>query len=198
MADFELKCQAIYEQLSLLADIPVAEWEYFQTSFFEISIAKNKHIFTAGETVEYGYFVTAGLARFYYVDLDGNEVNKSFLGAGDFLASLASMVNGQESLFYAQALNDMQLIGFKASDYRAMFERHACWQEMGRKIAENLAIKKEGREASLLLENPEQRYRRFLSEFSRLDGQIPDYQIARYLGITAVGLSRIKTRVNLG
>lgn len=197
MTEVNTRYLVIYKQLSKLADIPLSEWEYFQDQLFDINVPKDHHIFEAGQVAEHGYFVLTGVARFYYVDVDGNEVNKSFLSQGEFLASLLSLVRGDKSLFFAQSLTDMQLVGFEREKYNSLFSRHSCWQELGRKIAENLALKKEMREASLLLETPEQRYKRFLTEFGDLALAIPQYQVARYLGITAVSLSRLKNRINL-
>lgn len=197
MPDFEQKCTAIYNQLKLLADIPADEWVYFRSQLFARNFSKGQHVFEAGYTPQYAYFIVSGLLRFYYVDIDGKQVNKSFLRAGGVLGSLASMIKQQPILYSAEALCDVELVGFDVSVYRGLFARHVCWQQMGRKIAENLAIKKEIREASLLQEKPEQRYLRFLAEYSDIVDQIPQYHIAQYLGLTAVGFSRVKNRMKL-
>ncbi|MGL1919433.1 MAG: Crp/Fnr family transcriptional regulator [Hyphomicrobiales bacterium] len=195
MPDFDQKCDAIYKRLNLLADVPMDEWAYFRGQLFEKNFDKGAHVYEAGYTPQYAYFIVSGLLRFYYVDLDGKQVNKSFLRAGGMVGSLASMTQNIPVAYSAEALSDVQLIGFDVKVYRGLFARHVCWQEMGRRIAENLAIKKEIREASLLQENPAQRYARFLEEFSDIAGQIPQYHIAQYLGLTPVGFSRVKNRI---
>lgn len=197
MPDSEQKYDAIYRQLKSLADIPSDEWVYFRDHLFAKNFSKGQHVFDAGYTPQYAYFIVSGLLRFYYVDINGKQVNKSFLRAGGVLGSLASMIKQQPILYSAEALADVELIGFDVKVYRGLFARHVCWQQIGRKIAENLAIKKEAREASLLLEKPEQRYLRFLEEFSDIADQIPQYHIAQYLGLTAVGFSRVKNRMKL-
>lgn len=197
MPDFDQKCDAIYKQLKLLADIPKDEWEYLKSKLFAKNFDKGAHVFEAGYTPQYVYFIVTGLLRFYYVDINGKQVNKSFLRAGGVLGSLASMIKRQPILYSAEALCDVELIGFDVKVYRGLFERHICWQQIGRKTAESLAIKKEIREASLLQEKPEQRYLRFLEEFSDIAEQIPQYHIAQYLGLTAVGFSRVKNRMKL-
>lgn len=181
----------------MLADIPADEWAYFRSQLFVKNFSKGQQVFEAGYTPQYAYFIVSGLLRFYYVDIDGKQVNKSFLRAGGVLGSLASMIRQQPILYSAEALGDVELVGFDVSVYRGLFARHVCWQQMGRKIAENLAIKKEIREASLLQEKPEQRYLRFLAEYSDIADQIPQYHIAQYLGLTAVGFSRVKNRMKL-
>ena len=76
-----------------------------------------------------------------------------------------------------------------------LYERHACWERLGRKNAENLALVKESREKELLLDSLEIRYRRFLKEFPGLADRIPQYHIASYLGVTDVALSRIRKKI---
>ena len=55
--------------------------------------------------------------------------------------------------------------------------------------------RKEKRERELLTLSPEERYRSFSHEYPMLSSRIPQKDIARYLGVTPVGLCRIKKRL---
>jgi CRP-like cAMP-binding protein len=57
------------------------------------------------------------------------------------------------------------------------------------------AARKEARERDLLTLTPEGRYRAFLIESPALEKRIAQKDLARYLGLTPVGLNRIVTRV---
>ena len=59
-------------------------------------------------------------------------------------------------------------------------------------------IKKETREFELLCLPAEERYRRLLDAAPSLFERVTQNDIARYLGVTPVGLSRIKKRVDQG
>jgi hypothetical protein len=59
----------------------------------------------------------------------------------------------------------------------------------------NFAMKKEAREYELLCLSPEERYKKLLEETPEILSLVTQNEIARYLGITPVGLSRIKKRV---
>jgi hypothetical protein len=50
------------------------------------------------------------------------------------------------------------------------------------------------REAELLLLDAAQRYQSFLEEFRALANRIPLHQVASYIGITNVALSRLRRR----
>ena len=57
-------------------------------------------------------------------------------------------------------------------------------------------MKKETREFELLCLTAEDRYRRLVSSHPTLFARVTQNDVARYLGITPVGLSRIKRRVS--
>ena len=57
------------------------------------------------------------------------------------------------------------------------------------------AERKEKRERELLILNAEERYREFLAEAPALQSRVPQKDLARYLGLTPVGLNRIVKRV---
>ncbi len=47
----------------------------------------------------------------------------------------------------------------------------------------------------MLLYSPEERYTLFCEHFPNLHERLNDYQVAAYLGITSISLSRIKKRL---
>jgi CRP-like cAMP-binding protein len=55
---------------------------------------------------------------------------------------------------------------------------------------------KEEREKELLLDDAETRYRSFLKEFPAGQHRLKQHLVASYLGITPVGLSRIRRRLS--
>ncbi|MEF1297095.1 Crp/Fnr family transcriptional regulator, partial [Vibrio parahaemolyticus] len=53
----------------------------------------------------------------------------------------------------------------------------------------------ENKERFMLLYSTEERYQLFCNHYTDLEQRITDSQIAAYLGITAISLSRIKARL---
>ena len=56
-------------------------------------------------------------------------------------------------------------------------------------------LAKEKRERELLTMTPEERYRQFVHDYPHLLDDLTQKDVARHLGITPVGLSRIASRV---
>jgi hypothetical protein len=67
--------------------------------------------------------------------------------------------------------------------------------EFVRKILEERFITLHQLYTSLILDSPEERYRNLLRDRPELLNRVPQHQIATFLGITKVSLSRIKNRV---
>lgn len=62
------------------------------------------------------------------------------------------------------------------------------------KLLEIQLMYKENKERFMLLYTPEERYLQFCNSYPNLLERLTDYQIAAYLGITPISLSRIKKR----
>ena len=84
------------------------------------------------------------------------------------------------------------ILVIKYDNWKNLVFRHECWNLLIKSLLESAYIKKEKREREFLLDSAEIRYKRFLKENSNLIDRIKQYQIASYLGITPVALSRIK------
>lgn len=57
---------------------------------------------------------------------------------------------------------------------------------------------KERKEAFLLLHSPEERYRELCHTFPHWPARLTQVQLANYIGISPVTLSRIRRRINTG
>jgi CRP-like cAMP-binding protein len=96
--------------------------------------------------------------------------------------------------FSIQALEESHLLVCNLQPVVELFDQHRCWERLGRKLAEQLYIKKETREAEFLLDDAETRYNNFQRAYPGLEHRLAQYHVASYLGITPVALSRIRRR----
>ncbi|PRX70969.1 CRP-like cAMP-binding protein [Cohnella sp. SGD-V74] len=187
--------ESAYARLQQIAPIPENEWEAFRKLCSIQTVAKNAHWVRENEPVDAIAFCAKGLFRLYYATPDGGEFNKSFCSAHDFVASYGALLAGSPSHFSIQALADSLLLTVRYSDFRALYDRHPCWERLGRILVEQLYMKKELREREFLLLSAEARYLKFLERYGPLETLIPQYHVASYLGITPVALSRIRRKL---
>jgi len=151
-------------------------------------------LFGAGDQLEELYFVMSGLIRFYYLTRNGKEFNKSFVSAGSAVTCLSSFLEGRPYRFFTQTLADSVLVALPMDQIRALRTSDPVWERLTCGFITRLALQKERREASFLLDSAAERYEAFLSDFAAIAGLVPQYHIASYLGITPVALSRIRAR----
>ncbi|SDC91669.1 cAMP-binding domain of CRP or a regulatory subunit of cAMP-dependent protein kinases [Paenibacillus sp. UNCCL117] len=186
---------ALHAAINALTPIPDTEWEAFKQLAAPLNLARHEHFIRAGETGQHIALCLSGLLRLYYTTPDGDEFNKSFCVRHEFIASYSSLLTDAPSFFSIQALTDSELLLIRFRDFRALYDRHTCWERLGRLVAEQLFVKKEIRERELLLLPAEARYLLFLERYGRLAAHIPLYHVASYLGITPVALSRIRRKI---
>lgn len=160
-----------------------------------VSAQAGDHLFRQGEPDSHFYIVRTGLLKAYYLSGEGKENIKSFLLPGDNIGSLAAMHADAGCTFSLMCLADSKLIKVR---FDAVFEAAKRDPEIGALIQAfliNFAMKKEQREYELLCLSAEDRYRRLIDQRPELLDMVQQGDIALYLGITPVGLSRIKKRV---
>lgn len=179
--------------MDMLVSPTEAEWKVFREAFRERHIARNAVYLHAGDTAGSVGFVASGLFRMVYT-VDGEERTKDFQHEGQFTGSLASLLIGTPARFSVVAMEPSVLLEIRRERLFDLSDRFPVWDRMRRNYAEQLFLYKEAREASLLLDSPEERYLQFLRERPDLLQRVPLKHIASYLGITPEALSRIRRR----
>jgi CRP/FNR family transcriptional regulator, anaerobic regulatory protein len=174
--------------------LPQDQWREFSGLFRSRKVDRKAHFLHVGDRASTLGFVVSGLFRLYYTRSDGREFNKSFVAEGHFIAALESLLSGEASRVAFEALEDAELLVAPYEQVAAFYERDMFWQRFGRLHAERLLLRKVRREESLLLDPAPVRYEDFLREHGAIEGRVPAYHVASYLGITPEALSRIKAK----
>jgi CRP-like cAMP-binding protein len=156
---------------------------------------KGTFLFRQGETGGNLFFIQAGLVKAYYETLDGKEFIKSFVTEGEFIASMQAIVAGNPNSFTVLSLEDSVIIEVPKQAVLNLVTNNPALTDVLNSMLLKLAIKKERREYELLCMSPEERYLLFCEREAGLLGRLSQNDIARYLGITPVALSRIRKRV---
>ena len=181
----------IYEGLRRLAPIPPEQWVKLEALMRPRSFAKGELFIEPGRPSTDAGIVVSGLMRFYYTDTEGREATKAFRGPGELVAAYAEPLDRRRSRTTIEALEDTELLVVSYERFTALYREHACWQELGRVIAEDHYRQRERREQELLMNSATERWSSFIKERPELAGRLPQKLIASYLGITPVALSRI-------
>ncbi|MGD8323676.1 MAG: Crp/Fnr family transcriptional regulator [Gammaproteobacteria bacterium] len=158
-------------------------------------IEAGEHVFRQGQSDESIYFVQKGLLKAYYLSADGKETIKSFIQAGELIGSLTSAYSKGECSFNLIAMDSTELLELP---FERIYETCRRDLEFSRIVVDALlafAMKKERREREFLSDSAETRYRTLVEESPALLKHVRQKDIARFLGITPVALSRIRARL---
>lgn len=181
------------------------EWAMVQAALARCEVAPGGTVFAQDVEHPFVYAVRSGLLKLCYLGEDGSEWVKSFAHEGRFFASIAALDDAREGTpavapavrtsFAVVALEHCVL---ERIDYRLLTrlaERHLPWARALLAMTIVFARRKEQRERELLTLNAEQRYLAFRETSPGLEARLPQKDLARFLGITPVGLNRIVMRV---
>ncbi|MGB0846426.1 MAG: Crp/Fnr family transcriptional regulator [Thiolinea sp.] len=162
-----------------------------------LSLQSGSHVFRQGEADKYFYVVKSGLLKAYYLSDDGKENIKSFILPGDKIGSLMAAYAKQHCTFSLVCLQPSELI---AVEFAAIYMASRNDPQIAAEMTDFLlafAMKKEKREYELLCLSAEERYLELMRTTPELFDRVTQNEIALYLGITPVGLSRIKKRIQI-
>lgn len=160
-----------------------------------VEFESGQHVFRQGDHCASIFYVVSGLLKAYYLSPQGKENIKSFIQTGDTIGSMSACHQHLPCTFSLIALSDLHLIQFSAESLLAATgTSHALAQQLIDQLMA-LSMKKEQREYEFLMLSAEERFVQFRQREPALVQALTQNDIARYLGITPVALSRIKNRL---
>ncbi len=180
--------------LSEMAQIPPFEWVYFLSHLKIKRIKKGELYFHQGEYFDEMGFIVDGLMYNFYTNESGDEHVKVILENGKFVAPYSTIIKNKISPFSSRAVHNTLLVTLKYKDLLTMYERHKCWERIGRKAAEELFARKEEREYQFLILDAKTRYENFVKDYQHCLHLIPQNLIASYIGINPASLSRLRKK----
>ncbi|EKP0311427.1 Crp/Fnr family transcriptional regulator [Aeromonas veronii] len=146
-----------------------------------------------GAEQEAAFYIEAGIARACHYTRDGQERCKEFYFEGELCLLYDSWLTGSPARYQLEALTALQVVRVPI----ALLEEPA-WQPVCMALLRQQLGYKERKEAFLLLHSPEERYRELCHTFPHWPMRLTQVQLANYIGISPVTLSRIRRRINTG
>lgn len=164
----------------------------------EIVRKKGEHIFVQGEVCRDIFCMQSGLVKLYYNTLEGKEWIKSFIADRGIVGSRASQALDMPSPFSALCLEDTLMVRFPYELFERICLSDPKLAKMIFQFTQWLGLRKELREHQLLCQTAAEAYVEFRRTNVELADRLTQIDIARYLGITPIALSRIKKRMSIG
>jgi CRP-like cAMP-binding protein len=164
-------------------------------SFYDfIKLKKGERLISEGETVQYFYYLDSGCISYYKME-EGEIKVLEFYTQDVFFTDLMAYVKGTRSNYFLEAVEDCIILAVRKDLAEASFDRSHQLERFGRLSMQEAFIKMLHRVDRLNHRSNEERYRRILQKRPDLLQRVPQYLIASYLGITPVGLSKLRKRL---
>lgn len=158
-----------------------------------VSLNKNDFFLTENQICQSIGFIEKGSMRLFYASQD-KEVCNDFFFENSAIGSFASFLTQSPSMVNITAIEKCELLVFDYADVMELMEKFPSLKNLARAIVQDQFIRSEKREAALLRDSPEERFRNLLEEHPKIFKRIPLRYIASYLGITPETLSRYRAR----
>ncbi|MER2560348.1 MAG: Crp/Fnr family transcriptional regulator [Myxococcaceae bacterium] len=185
---------AIRKRLNAIAPLSAKTWSSIVSMGSRLSLNKGQFFSQPGDAADRFGIVLSGLLRHYYSDARGRESVKAFRGPLELSGPYAEIIQRKPSRTSIEALTPVELLVFRVAEVDAAAESSLELTHLMRRFVEAQFVAKEQREYEFLQLSAEERYRQVCEQFPSLVQHIPQHQIASYIGITPVALSRIRAR----
>lgn len=155
------------------------------------SLRKGDYLVKADEISKNYYFLSSGLVKLFFDNGDKNFI-MTFFRENSFFTELSSFNSDQPSKYILVATEPSELYYINKSDISLLCKRYHSIEGLFRKLNEMASVRMMTRISEFLEYDAKNRYSNFIQHSSDLLQRISLGDLADYLGITQVSLSRIR------
>jgi CRP-like cAMP-binding protein len=159
-------------------------------------IRKHKFLLQEGDVCRHIAFVNSGCLRAYTVDHRGEEHIIQFAIEDWWISDLNSFLTGSAATYNIDAVQDSEVLLLERASRKTLLESVPKMERFFRLLQEANYVSSHQRINDSLSASAEERYLAFIKTYPLLVEQIPQSQIASYLGITPQSLSRIRKELS--
>lgn len=155
------------------------------------SFQKGDFLVKADEVSKNYYFLSSGLVKLFFDNGDKNFI-MTFFKEHSFFTELSSFNSGQPSKYILVAIEPVELLYISKFEITKLCQQHHSIDTLFRKLNEIASVRMMIRISEFLEYDAKSRYSNFLKHSCDLLQRISLGDLADYLGITQVSLSRIR------
>ena len=157
------------------------------------AVAKGELFIERGKRNNSEYFVLEGICQSFLIDPEGQKVTLSFYGQGSVLAPHTTRTVKERATINFQALTDVKLGVIDAKAFETLMIEDLDVRTFGNTVLHNELMRKVDKEIGMATLTAKERLMRFREQFPMYENLIPHSDIASYLGITTISLSRLRS-----
>jgi CRP-like cAMP-binding protein len=185
----------ILENIAQHVSLTQQEQELF-LSKTEIQQYKAKTVLlNAGEICKHSYFVNSGILRSFNINDNIVEHVLSFACRGWWISDMYSLLSQKPGNLFIQVIEDAEVIILSKENQEILYKEIPQLERFFRILTENSLVAHQQRLMDNLSLTAEERFEKFCKKYSDLIYNIPQKQIASYLGVTPEFFSKMKSKI---
>lgn len=155
---------------------------------------KGELIATAGRANNLEYFIIEGICKSFLHTPEGDEVTISFFMSSSILSPSTTRNKEGRSMINIRALTDIQVATIDADEFEKLMVEDLEIRHFGNSVLRNELMQKVQKEIALASLKGKERLQLLRNSYPNIENLIPHSDIASYLGITTISLSRLRTQ----
>ncbi len=159
-------------------------------------LVRRQQLLREGEVNSSLAFVETGALFSYSIDPKGTQHVIQFAFPGWWIGDLYSLLTGEPSSLYVEALGDSEVLLIRVEDHNRLLDTLPVYERYMRILYQNAYVALQRRLGGTLGLNAEERYTALLEQHPGLLQQVPLNLVASYLGVTPETLSRIRRQLS--
>lgn len=152
-------------------------------------------LLNAGEICRQSYFVNSGVLRSFNINDNIVEHVLSFATSGWWISDMYSLLSQKPGNLFIQVIEDAEVVILTKENQEILYKEIPQLERFFRILTENSLVAHQQRLMDNLSLTAEERFERFSKKHTNLIYNIPQKQIASYLGVTPEFFSKMKSKL---
>ncbi len=184
--------EVLYNFINTLTPLSIDTFELLKPYFTKIDVKANTILCKENDEAKNVYFLISGVTRTSSKIDDNKAFTRTLHTKNQFFGPYTNLINNETSSLIYEALTDCEIIVVNHKEILANYGDLPEMMKLEIKILQHLYDDLQKTVISLGTLNAKERYLKLLKRIEGIEELIPQYQIASYLGITPIQLSRIR------
>ena len=168
------------------------EVNHFKQYLKEEKYARKDFVLREGDRCEYIYFVNSGMLRAFYINPEGKDATVMFAMQDWWVTDMYCFLKQLPAMVHIQAIAPSVVLKLSKTSLDTLYLEIPKFEKLFRILMENAYCREQLRVIQNLSLPAIDRYRAFVEKYPQIVQQVPQKQIASYLGITPEFLSHIR------
>jgi CRP-like cAMP-binding protein len=149
----------------------------------------------AGEVCNYSYFVNWGVLRSFNINDNIVEHVMSFACKGWWISDMYSLISQNPGALFIEVIEDAEVVLLSKENQEQLYSEIPKLERFFRILTENALVANQQRIMDNLSLSAEERFEKFSKKYPSLIQQVPQKQIASFIGVTPEFFSKMKARL---